>query len=150
MSRKGNCWDNSIAESFFKTIKVEFVYKNPFSTQDQAKLSLFNWIETWYNKKRRHSALGYKTMEEYELINSNQNLAAWYLPIRAGFSCISSVAFHSIGRRKVYVLTRRAKEIWNTRKRVRPIEKILTPDLTPLKNKSLTSYLLARLSVFIW
>nr|MBD3623097.1 transposase [Sunxiuqinia sp.] len=52
------------------------MYKNPFSTQDQAKLSLFNWIETWYNKKRRHSALGYKTMEEYELINSNQNLAA--------------------------------------------------------------------------
>ena len=60
MSRKGNQWDNAIAESFFKTIKVEFVYENPFSTHDRAKLSLFNWIETWYNKKRRHSALGSK------------------------------------------------------------------------------------------
>ncbi len=76
MSRKGNCWDNAVAESFFKTIKVEFVYKNQFSTQDQAKLSLFNWIETWYNRKRRHSALGYKTMEEFELININQRMAA--------------------------------------------------------------------------
>ena len=56
MSRKGNCWDNAVAESFFKTIKVEFVYKNQFSTQEQVKLSLFNWIETWYNRRRRHSA----------------------------------------------------------------------------------------------
>ncbi len=76
MSRKGNCWDNAVAESFFKTIKVEFVYKNHFSTQDQAKLSLFKWIETWYNRRRRHSALGYKTMEEFELINNNQRIAA--------------------------------------------------------------------------
>ena len=59
-----------------KTIKVEFVYKNQFSTQDQAKLSLFNWIETWYNRRRRHSALGYKTMEEFELANNNQRIAA--------------------------------------------------------------------------
>ncbi len=76
MSRKGNCWDNAVAESFFKTIKVEFVYKNQFSTQDHAKLSLFKWIETWYNRRRRHSALGYKTMEEFELINNNQRIAA--------------------------------------------------------------------------
>ena len=76
MSRKGNCWDNAVAESFFKTIKVEFVYENQFSTQEQAKLSLFNWIETWYNRRRRHSALGYKTMEEFELINNNQRIAA--------------------------------------------------------------------------
>lgn len=76
MSRKGNCWDNAVAESFFKTIKVEHVYKNQFSTQEQAKLSLFNWIETWYNRRRRHSALGYKTMEEFELINNNQRIAA--------------------------------------------------------------------------
>lgn len=76
MSRKGNCWDNAVAESFFKTIKVELVYENHFSSQDEAKLSLFDWIETWYNRKRRHSALGYKTMEEFELINNNQKLAA--------------------------------------------------------------------------
>jgi len=76
MSRKGNCWDNAVAESFFKTIKVEFVYENRFADQNDAKISLFNWIETWYNRKRRHSALGYKTMEEFELTNNNQKLAA--------------------------------------------------------------------------
>ena len=51
MSRKGNCWDNAVAESFFKTIKtikIELVYENHFFSQDEAKLSLFNWIETWY------------------------------------------------------------------------------------------------------
>jgi transposase InsO family protein len=76
MSRKGNCWDNAVAESFFKTIKIEFVYENHFSNYHEAKLSLFNWIETWYDRKRRHSALGYKTMQEFEVINNNQKLAA--------------------------------------------------------------------------
>jgi len=76
MSRKGNCWDNAVAESFFKTIKVEFVYVNKFYDQDNAKISLFEWIETWYNRKRRHSALGYKTMEEFEILNNNQKIAA--------------------------------------------------------------------------
>jgi transposase InsO family protein len=76
MSRKGNCWDNAVAESFFKTIKVEFVYDKLFADQDEAKLSLFNWIETWYNRKRRHSALGYKTMEEFNLINNKPRIAA--------------------------------------------------------------------------
>ncbi|MEZ5107114.1 MAG: IS3 family transposase [Draconibacterium sp.] len=52
MSRKGNGWDNAVAENFFKTIKVEFVYKNQFSTQYQAKLSLFNWIETCITEER--------------------------------------------------------------------------------------------------
>ena len=76
MSRKGNCWDNAVSESFFKTIKVEFVYDNRFADQDEAKISLFKWIETWYNRKRRHSALGYKTMEEFNLKNNNQRIAA--------------------------------------------------------------------------
>jgi len=76
MSRKGNCWDNAVAESFFKTIKVEAVYNDTYQNHDHAKLSLFKWIETWYNRKRRHSALGYKTMEEFEFLNNNQKLAA--------------------------------------------------------------------------
>ncbi len=76
MSRKGNCWDNAVAESFFKTIKVESVYNEIYQNHDQAKLSLFKWIETWYNRKRRHSALGYKTIEEFEILNNNQKLAA--------------------------------------------------------------------------
>ena len=76
MSRKGNCWDNAVAESFFKTIKVESVYNEIYHDRNHAKLSLFKWIETWYNRKRRHSALGYKTIEEFEILNNNQKLAA--------------------------------------------------------------------------
>jgi len=76
MSRKGNCWDNAVAESFFKTIKVESVYNQIYQNNDHAKLSLFKWIETWYNRKRRHSALGYKTIEEFEILNNNQKIAA--------------------------------------------------------------------------
>lgn len=76
MSRKGNCWDNAVAESFFKTIKVECVYTRSYSNQAQATLSIFEWIESWYNKRRRHSALGYKTIDEFEKINSNFNNAA--------------------------------------------------------------------------
>ena len=76
MSRKGNCWDNAVAESFFKTIKTETVYTEIYHDHNHAKLSLFKWIETWYNRKRRHSALGYKTIEEFEILNNNQKLAA--------------------------------------------------------------------------
>lgn len=76
MSRKGNCWDNAVAESFFKSIKVEWIYKQSYADQKQAKLSIFEWIEGWYNRKRRHSSLGYKTIEEYQIINSNFKHAA--------------------------------------------------------------------------
>jgi len=76
MSRKGNCWDNAVAESFFKTIKVEWIYSKNYVNQEQAQLSIFEWIESWYNRRRRHSALGYKTMEEFEKININFKNAA--------------------------------------------------------------------------
>ncbi|MFC2086699.1 IS3 family transposase [Bacteroidota bacterium] len=76
MSRKGNCWDNAVAESFFKTIKVEWVYTQNFVNQNEAQLSIFQWIESWYNRKRRHSALGYKTIDEYNQINTNFTNAA--------------------------------------------------------------------------
>lgn len=59
MSRKGNCWDNAVAESFFKTLKKETVYHNKFITRQEAKKEIFEYIELWYNKKRIHSALGY-------------------------------------------------------------------------------------------
>lgn len=72
MSRKGNCWDNAVAESFFKTLKTEWVYRQKYEQRNQAQLSIFYWIETWYNRKRRHSYLGYKTIEEYELFNFKQ------------------------------------------------------------------------------
>jgi transposase InsO family protein len=76
MSRKGNCWDNAVAESFFKTIKVEWIYSKSFINQEQAQLSIFEWIESWYNRQRRHSTLGYKTIEEFEKLNSNFKYAA--------------------------------------------------------------------------
>ena len=76
MSRKGNCWDNAVAESFFKTIKVEWIYNQNFSNQEQAQLSIFEWIESWYNRKRRHSALGYKTIDEFNEIIINFKNAA--------------------------------------------------------------------------
>ena len=65
MSRKGNCWDNAVAESFFKTIKSELVYRTRYTDRRVAALSIFEWIETWYNRHRRHSALGNLTIVEY-------------------------------------------------------------------------------------
>lgn len=76
MSRKGNCWDNAVAESFFKSLKVEWVYKQNYNYRSQAELSIFTWIETWYNKRRIHSYLGYKTINEFELKMYNKNVAA--------------------------------------------------------------------------
>jgi len=76
MSRKGNCWDNAVAESFFKTIKVEWIYNHNFINQKQAQLSIFDWIESWYNRRRRHSALGYQTIQEFEKNNYKFKTAA--------------------------------------------------------------------------
>jgi len=67
MSRKGNCWDNAPLESFFATLKKELIYsRDPFINLDQAKEILFDYIETFYNRKRRHSSLGYISPEKYE------------------------------------------------------------------------------------
>lgn len=76
MSRKGNCWDNAVAESFFKTIKTELVYDHKFMTKYQAKLEIFDYIEIWYNRKRRHSALGYLSPELFEKLLLNYKNAA--------------------------------------------------------------------------
>lgn len=65
MSRKGNCWDNTVAESFFKSLKTELIYGNKLITKEQMKLEIFEYIEIWYNRKRRHSALNYKTIQEF-------------------------------------------------------------------------------------
>lgn len=71
MSRKGNCWDNAVAESFFKTMKVERVYQTRYFTREEAKIDLFEYIEVWYNKKRLHSALGMKSMQQLEKMNKD-------------------------------------------------------------------------------
>lgn len=71
MSRKGNCWDNAVAESFFKTLKTELIYHNKYQTKKELELSVFEYIETWYNKKRRHSHLMNLTIFENEQLNIN-------------------------------------------------------------------------------
>lgn len=76
MSRKGNCWDNAVAESFFSTLKLELVYVTRFKTREAAKHSLFEYIEVFYNRKRRHSALGYVSPVEYERMAATKRLAA--------------------------------------------------------------------------
>lgn len=71
MSRKGNCWDNACAESFFRTLKVEHVYDYHYGTREQAKQSIFEYIETYYNKIRRHSTIGYYTPEQFDKMAYN-------------------------------------------------------------------------------
>lgn len=67
MSRKANCWDNAVVESFFSTLKHEIVDDAVFGTREQARAAIFSWIEIWYNRQRRHSALGYVSPEQFEL-----------------------------------------------------------------------------------
>jgi putative transposase len=76
MSRKGNCWDNAVAESFIKSLKTELVYKKHYEVYPDAEISIFKWIETWYNRNRRHSTLNYKTINELELEINYKPLAA--------------------------------------------------------------------------
>jgi transposase InsO family protein len=66
MSRRGNCYDNACAESFFGTLKTELVHHVRYRTRAEAKASLFEWIECWYNRRRRHSSLGYVSPEAFE------------------------------------------------------------------------------------
>jgi transposase InsO family protein len=68
MSRKGDCWDNAPMESFFHTLKTELVHHRKYQTRGEAKADLFEYIEVFYNRSRRHSALGYLTPAEYEII----------------------------------------------------------------------------------
>jgi len=76
MSRKGNCWDNAPAESFFKTLKHELDMPVRFQSYQQARSAIFEFIEIWYNRKRLHSALGYQSPiqveQQYNQINQNQ------------------------------------------------------------------------------
>lgn len=66
MSRKGNCWDNATTESFFGSLKSEFVHHEVFETRKEAKTKIFEWIEAFYNRTRLHSTLGYMSPEQYE------------------------------------------------------------------------------------
>lgn len=66
MSRKGDCWDNAVVESFFSTIKTELIFHKKYQTRKQARRDIFEYIEIFYNRIRLHSSLDYKSPEEYE------------------------------------------------------------------------------------
>lgn len=66
MSRAGNCYDNAMVESFFATLKTECAYVC-FNSLSAARLAVFDYIERWYNRQRRHSALDYRSPVDYEL-----------------------------------------------------------------------------------
>ena len=76
MSRRGNCWDNAVAESFFATVKVELVHDATWATRAAARAALFEYIEVFYNGQRRHSALGYLSPRAFERQCAQQPVAA--------------------------------------------------------------------------
>lgn len=66
MSRTGDCWDNAVVESFFATLTKELLIERPFATRDEARRQVFEFLEVWYNRQRRHSSLGYRSPLEFE------------------------------------------------------------------------------------
>jgi len=73
MSRKGNCWDNAVAESFFATLRAELVDHERYAARYEAKNSIGDYIENFYNIERRHSYLGYLNPIEFELRSKTQH-----------------------------------------------------------------------------
>jgi len=76
VGRPGTCWDNAVAESFFATLKTELVHRQRWTTRQQAKTAIFDFIEGFYNRQRRHSTLGYLTPAEFERRYHRQAVAA--------------------------------------------------------------------------
>jgi transposase InsO family protein len=70
MSRPGRCQDNAVAESFFHTLKAEWIYHFDFATREQARLAIFDYVEGFYNPSRLHSTLNYRSPDEYEKMSS--------------------------------------------------------------------------------
>lgn len=66
MSRRGNCWDNAVVESFFATLKLELIFRRTFRTRAEARRAIFHYIEVFYNRQRRHSYLGYLSPVAFE------------------------------------------------------------------------------------
>ena len=66
MSRKGNCWDNAVVESWNGTLKTELIHRQRWQTREQVRAAVYEFIEVWYNRQRLHSTLGYRSPEEFE------------------------------------------------------------------------------------
>lgn len=69
MSRKGNCWDNAVSESFFHSLKTELIHHQTYQNRSKAKQAVFEYIEVFYNRERLHSANGYLSPVDYELLH---------------------------------------------------------------------------------
>ena len=76
MSRRGNCWDNAVVESFFSTLKIELVYTTDWATRADARAAVFEYLEVFYNGQRRHSSLGYLSPVAFEQRYEQKALAA--------------------------------------------------------------------------
>jgi transposase InsO family protein len=76
MSRRADCWDNAVAESFFKTLKSECVYGNRFEGRKAAAVEISQFVEIWYNRSMPHSSLGYRTPVQMEEMLASKPLAA--------------------------------------------------------------------------
>jgi putative transposase len=70
MSRKGNCYDNAFAESFFATLKKELIYRAHYKTRNEAKKAIFEYIEVWYNRERLHSSIGFMSPVQFEELHA--------------------------------------------------------------------------------
>lgn len=76
MSRRGDCYDNAVAESFFATLEKELIQDSHWRTRREAQAAIFEYIEAWYNRGRLHSSLGYRSPAEYEEVLRSQTAAA--------------------------------------------------------------------------
>ena len=76
MSRRGDCWDNAVVESFFATLKLDLIFRETFRTRREARQAIFNYIEVFYNRQRRHSFLGYVSPVEFEQLAENAEAVA--------------------------------------------------------------------------
>jgi len=76
MSKKADCWDNAVAESFFASLETELILESDWFTRDAARQAIFEYIEAWYNRERRHSSLGYRSPVHYEAEVLTSRMAA--------------------------------------------------------------------------
>jgi transposase InsO family protein len=76
MSKKADCWDNAVAESFFASLETELILESDWLTRDAARQAIFEYIEVWYNRERRHSSLGYRSPVHYEAEVLTSRMAA--------------------------------------------------------------------------
>jgi transposase InsO family protein len=80
MSRKGNCWDNAVIESWNGTFKTELIHRQRWQTRESARAAIYEYIEVWYNRKRIHSTLNYLSPEEFEIQEGQRAIACSYPP----------------------------------------------------------------------